>query len=462
VGSTPTFRTIMTRVLGMSVQKNILMINPWIYDFTAYDFWLKPLGLLYVAALLENHTNLKLNFIDCLDRHHPLLKITLPAKPDGRGSFYKEEVPKPRVLAGIPRKFSRYGIPMPLFQRELDQISPPDLVLLTCTMTYWYLGVQVVVEQIREKFGGVPIVLGGVYPSLLPQHALSQTGVDAICAGRAGNRLFSLINEMLGDGTCPDLRFETLEQMPFPAFHFLRNTDSLPILTSRGCPLRCSFCASHLLFDRFEQRSSASVVRELEILHERYKTKDVCFYDDALLSNKKKHIVPILKNVIEKSLSLAFHTPNGLHIGEIDDELALLLKQSGFKSLYLSQETFEDELIEEFCSKVSSGDLKKVLDHLERTGFLRKQVHVYLIAGLPGQSVASVRQAVVRVRGLGAQAHVAYFSPIPGTDDWKKIVSRGLLDEEADPLLHNKLAFFHTWGAVDPGEFDSLKMILGS
>jgi radical SAM superfamily enzyme YgiQ (UPF0313 family) len=198
----------------MPSKKNILLINPWIYDFTAYDFWVKPLGLLYIAALLKQHTNFTLNFIDCLDRHHPALEKKLPTKGDGRGPFLKQEVPKPRVLANIPRKFSRYGIPLSLFMNELDQVAPPDVVLLTCSMTYWYPGVQAVVEQVRNRFGQVPIILGGVYSSILPHHALTQSGADVICDGPGENRIFPLINEVLGDGTCPDIRIETLEKMP--------------------------------------------------------------------------------------------------------------------------------------------------------------------------------------------------------------------------------------------------------
>ncbi len=446
----------------MAAKKHILLINPWIYDFTAYDFWVKPLGLLYVAALLKNHTNLHLSFIDCLDRHHPMLTKKLAAKQDGRGAFYKEEVSRPRVLKNIPRKFSRYGIPVSLFQKELERISPPDLVLLSCMMTYWYPGVQAVVEQIRERFGRIPIILGGVYPSILPRHARTQTGVDMICEGPAEHQIFSLINSVLGDGTCPDVEYDALEEMPLPAFSLLRDTRSLPILTSRGCPLRCSFCASYLLYKRFEQRSAASVVHELEMMCGLYKTKNIAFYDDALLLNRKKHIIPVLKSVIEKRLSLAFHTPNGLHVGKIDSELAFLLHKSGFQSLYLSQESFEEELIGESCPKVSSGDLEKALGHLERAGFLRKRVNVYLIVGVPGQKASAVEEAILRVRDLGAQARLAYFSPIPGTKDWKKIVSGGYLDENADPLLHNKLVFPYIWGDISPNEFDSLKMMLGS
>ena len=446
----------------MPAKRNILLINPWIYDFTAYDFWMKPLGLLYVAALLASHTNFNLDFIDCLDRSHPSLPGKLSTKKDGRGPFYKEEVTKPLVLANIPRKFSRYGLPLPLFQKELDRVPSPDLVLLSCMMTYWYPGVRTMVDQVRLKFGQVPIILGGVYPTILPHHALAQTGVDRICEGPAENQVFSLINEVLGDGTCPELHFERLEDMPFPAFSLLRDTNSLPILTSRGCPMRCSFCASFLLCDRFEQRSTDSVLRELELACRLYRTKNIAFYDDALLWNKKRHMIPLMKRILEKRLSMSFHTPNGLHVGEIDDQMAFLLKRSGFQSLYLSQETFDENLIGESCPKVSSDDLDRALGCLERAGFIREQVNVYLIVGLPGQSASGVRDAVSQVRSLGARARLAFFSPIPGTSDWKKLVSRGIVSEDDDPLFQNKLVFPYKWGDISPRELESLKMMLSS
>ena len=49
---------------------NILCINPWIYDFAAYDFWSKPLGLLYIAAYLRQF-GLNVEVLDCLDKWHP-------------------------------------------------------------------------------------------------------------------------------------------------------------------------------------------------------------------------------------------------------------------------------------------------------------------------------------------------------------------------------------------------------
>jgi radical SAM superfamily enzyme YgiQ (UPF0313 family) len=444
----------------MPSKKSILLINPWIYDFTAYDFWMKPLGLLYIAALLKKHTNFTLNFIDCLDRYHPSLTKRPRTKEDGRGPFPKQEVPKPRILAHIPRKFSRYGIPPELFRKELDQSAPPDLILLTCTMTYWYPGVQAVVEEVRKKFGRVPIILGGVYPSILPFHALTQTGVDVICRGPGENQIFSLINEVLGDGTCPDFRIENFDQMPIPAFSYLRDVNTLPLLTSRGCPLRCSFCASFLLFGGFEQRSVDSVLCELEVLRRLYKPENIAFYDDALLLNKQNHIIPILKGIVENEISPSFYTPNGLHVREIDYELAVLLKRAGFRTLYLSQETFEETLLKESCPKVSPEDLGRAVDHLRRAGFNSSQIHVYLMVGLPDQDLWGVREGIRNVLDLGAQPHLAYFSPIPGTPEWENIVSRGYLEEETDPLLHNKQVFPYVWGNITPDELESLKKML--
>ncbi len=90
---------------------NLLLINPWIYDFTAYDFWSKPLGLLYIASILRKQ-GYKVSHIDCMDRYNQeILKLQNRESPQndelGRGSFYKEEIKKPEVLKNIPRRFSR-------------------------------------------------------------------------------------------------------------------------------------------------------------------------------------------------------------------------------------------------------------------------------------------------------------------------------------------------------------------
>jgi radical SAM superfamily enzyme YgiQ (UPF0313 family) len=441
----------------MASPKDILLINPWIFDFTAYDFWMKPLGLLYVGALLRENTNSRLHILDCLDRYHPRLPKKTKSKGDGRGPFFKEEVKKPSVLRDVPRKFSRYGIPISLFFDQLEHLPKPDLVLLTCTMTYWYQGARLVVELIRQKFGRVPIVLGGIYATLLPAHAREATDADFILQGPGEQKLFPLLRQIFGDKFCPDLRFEELNTIPWPAFDLLTDRSTLPVLTSRGCPYGCSYCASSLLFHGFEQDSPERVADHIEFLCKAYQTKNIAFYDDALLLNKRNHISLILERIARKEIPVAFHSPNGLHLAEVDADLASLFKRANFQSLFLSQESFEKNVLEESGSKVSSKDLEIVLTHLSNAGYRRSEINVYLMVGLPGQGVEGIRESVQRVKALGARPRLAYFSPVPGTGTWHNLVTGGILSRDVDPLLHNKLAFPYIWGEMFPADFESIK-----
>jgi hypothetical protein len=77
--------------------------------------------------------------------------------------------------------------------------------------------------------------------------------------------------------------------------------------------------------------------------------------------------------------------------------------------------------------------------------------------GLPSQDVAGIRESIIHVQRLGAIPRLAYFSPVPGTKEWKELVEKGYLAQDADPLLHNKLAFLYLSAEVSPKELRSLK-----
>jgi radical SAM superfamily enzyme YgiQ (UPF0313 family) len=444
----------------MSPSKNVLLINPWIYDFTAYDFWMKPLGLLYVASLIRRFTPHSVSFIDCLDRSHPGLKKAPAVKADGRGPFPKEEVPKPDVLRGVPRRFSRYGIPVGVFEEDLARTPKPDVVLLTSAMTYWYPGVQAVVDIVRRRFGSVPVVLGGVYATLCPDHARAETGADLVVPGPAGAALFTALAAALDSGPSSPPDLSDPDALPPPAFDLLRDKIWLPVLTSRGCPLRCSFCASALLSPAFSQRPVAAVLSEVLESHARFGTRQFAFYDDAFLSVKKGHAWPLLEGLSAAARPLSFHTPNGLHLREVDRTTARLLHSAGVRSIYLSLESTDETLMRERSPKASAEDLARALEELERAGYERRAVGVYLILGLPGQEAAGVAESVRFVRGLRATPRVALFSPIPGTAEWTTLVRRGVLAEDSDPLLHNKTAFAYLKSGIRDTEFAAFKRTL--
>ena len=102
---------------------HILLVNPWIHDFAAYDVWSRPYGLLYLGGLLRDH-GLRVSFIDCLDRFHPRATPRDVRFRHGRGPYLKTAIPKPKGLEDVPRTYSRYGIPPDWFRQDVSKLSP--------------------------------------------------------------------------------------------------------------------------------------------------------------------------------------------------------------------------------------------------------------------------------------------------------------------------------------------------
>ena len=93
-----TYRISTYNYLMPNDSPHILLINPWIHDFAAYDFWAKPMGLLLIASLLKHH-GISVSYIDCLDRFHPNAPKSNPAARQGRGPYLKTRLPRPAGCA---------------------------------------------------------------------------------------------------------------------------------------------------------------------------------------------------------------------------------------------------------------------------------------------------------------------------------------------------------------------------
>lgn len=415
---------------------HILLINPWIHDFAAYDFWAKPMGLLLIASLLKHH-GISVSYIDCLDRFHPNAPKSIPGARHGRGPYLKTRLPKPAGLEDVPRYFSRYGIKPQWFQKDLRQQRPPDLVLVTSLMTYWYPGVQETIKIIRSVWPQTPIVLGGIYARLCPDHARRHSGADYVATDPAEKSLLSIVRQFTGCSIRPAFDPGNLDSYPYPALDLQNQIGYVPLLTSRGCPFNCAYCASRLLEPRRLVRSPASVVEEIKFWHAKYSQREFVLYDDAFLVNAEQHSIPILEGIIKANLKVRFHTPNALHIRGITNQTALLMQKAGFTTMRLGLETVEFDHRQEFDKKVSEDEFKRAVGYLKKAGFEKKQVGAYLLAGLPGQELASIEHSIHTVKQLGITPVLAHYTPIPQTALWPRAVAASRYDLESDPVFTN-------------------------
>ncbi len=412
----------------------VLCVNPWIVDFAAYNIWIEPLGLLKVTAVLRAAGH-EVALIDCLDRHHP----AAPAPQSDRdryacGHYQKDELPKPALLGHIPRRWGRYGLPLDVFEAQLDAQPRPDAVLVTSMMTYWYPGPFEAIRRVKARWPGVPLALGGVYATLCSDHARAFSAADAVLTGPGELKALSWVNEVTGksrDLACPP-------DSVLPAHDLRRPQGFVALQTARGCPFRCPYCAVHQLSPGgFRPRAPQQVVDEIAWCVEDLGARDVAFYDDALLVNAAKHIHPILDGWIERGLKVRFHTPNGLHARFIDRRLARKMHRAGFVTIRLGLETIDPDQEARDGGKVDRDSFAAAVEALFEVGYSGQEVAAYVLVGRPDQGISQARAAVEFAHKLGIQVRSAQFSPIPGTIEWRAAVAAGHIPADADPLLHN-------------------------
>jgi hypothetical protein len=401
----------------------ILLLNPPIYDFAAYDFWLKPYGLLSIAGYLRG----KADFIlfDYLDRLHPFMAGQKELQSDewGRGRFYCKQIASPPCLIKIPRHFRRFGLPRNTFQHFLTKQQPCDFVFIQTMMTYWYKGVQEVIEDIRKFWPKAKIILGGNYVTLCNNHA-QKLGADFLVLDADLQPLWEYLN------LTPDLKqsalWETCEKL---------NVGVLKL--SDGCPFNCTYCSVPKVYSKFKARPLEYSLAELQLLV-KLGVENIAFYDDALLFEAEKVLMPFLEEVLKHNIKVNFHTPNAINARFITSELAKLMVQAGFKTFYLGFESASTEWQQRTGSKVFSDELAQAVKHLSAAGAEPTSITAYQILGHPFADIQELEKSMHFVNSLSIRGMLADFSPIPGTPDGEYCRKWVDMDE---PLFHNKTVF---------------------
>jgi len=401
----------------------VLLINPPIYDFAAYDFWLKPYGLLSIAGHLRG----KADFVifDYLNRLHPFVTRQKELQSDqwGRGRFFCEKLPNPPCLETIPRYFRRFGLPRDIFRDFLAQHKPFDFVFIQTTMTYWYQGVKEVIDDIRKAWPQAKIVLGGNYVTLCSSHA-EKLGANFLVQGTNLDPLWKYL-DITPDMSQPAL-WEVYEKLKVGVLKL-----------SQGCPFNCTYCSVPKVYGKFKARPLQRSLDELELLA-KYGIENIAFYDDALLCEAEKVLVPFLNEVVKHNIKVNFHCPNALHARFVTQELAEIMARAGFKTFYLGFESASSNWQKRTGSKVFCDELVSAVKNLTTAGANPQNITAYQILGHPYGDIQELEESMRFVHSLGIRGMLADFSPIPETPDGE--FCRKWVDMD-EPLFHNKTAF---------------------
>jgi MoaA/NifB/PqqE/SkfB family radical SAM enzyme len=221
------------------------------------------------------------------------------------------------------------------------------------------------------------------------------------------------------------------------------------IVTSRGCPSKCIFCAAEATNGaKVRLRSAENVLAELDWLHERFGMREIIYLDDHFLFSKKRALA-IMKGIVDREYGLTWKCGN-VAVFSLDSEILEWKRRSGCSQLTLSIESGVEETLKIIGKPV---DLKKTREIVFLARSMGFEVVSNFVIGFPGETWDNIRRTVEYAESLNLDMvsfHVAM--PLPKTRLWDLCIQQGLIDEKEENLIG------YCRGLISTPEFSSAEL----
>ena len=373
----------------------------------------------------------------------------------------------PLGLAYLAAVLERGGHKVQLIDAQVMGSSPeeipgyfnftPDLVGISANIVT-YRGAIACANAVKVCFPAIPVILGGPYPSSLPQEILERNAsIDAVVIGEAEDTILEVVHAPGNKNAFENIKGvcyrydgmiihnatrplkKNLDDIPPPAYHFLTNLKSYKsrsrgfpsgyIITSRGCPFACSFCNKNTLGKEWRPHSAERVIDEIEYLVARYRIRHLDILDDNFTYDyERAH--SILDKIIEKDIRLHINLQNGIRVDKTDEKLLRKMKRAGVFKIGFGIES-ADYNVQSRAGKIV--DLEKVLRLTTLARSLGIVTHGFFMVGLPGDTPESLERTLeFAIRMNPHFANLSICIPFPGSEIYQEIKKEGefLIDVE--------------------------------
>ncbi|MCZ2807723.1 MAG: radical SAM protein [Candidatus Bathyarchaeota archaeon] len=393
----------------------IALVNPPILEGTYRHPLFPPLGLAYMAAVLEQE-DFEVRIMDCpvSEMNHEKLRADL-------ASF------------------------------------EPTLIGIAC-MTPTIQSALKSARAAKEACPDAKVIMGGPHATFADKQILTEeVAVDIVVRGEGEETLLELaqhspklekLHEIKGITfrkndqiiQTPDRPFiQNLDELPRPAYNYIpiekyriHGKRFLPIMTSRGCPFQCTFCVASQLFGaKLRARSPKNVVDELEWLRDVYGAEGVSFQDDTLTLDRKR-ILDICDGIIERKIRLPWGC--GTRADAVSREVLAKMRKAQCNEVYFGVESGCQKILDAVKKKVSIEQCEKAVRWAKEEGIF---VGVSSIIGYPGETKETLKQTLDLIHRIEPDdAWLCYATPFPGTELRALVESMGWKMSE-DWTLYN-------------------------
>ena len=401
-----------------------------------------PLGLGYIAAVLrDNGFEVKLYHAE-----NPRLKCE-DLVPDAESIFDFRSQSHRRYLDSI-KNDDHY------VWKEVEETLAsyrPDIVGISL------LSVEVAsalkISRICKKYNEkCKVVWGGLHPSFLTDECLMNKEVDFVIRGEGEFPMLELCRTLDTGGkltAVESLSFRAdgqivhvplrapianLDDLPMPARDSLLYPESYDfksfgsMIISRGCPFRCSFCSSRNFWDKKVRfRSPDNIISEIQAIQRTYGTKHIMFWDDSFTINKTL-IMKYLQAILDAGIKINWKTATRADL--IDEELLALMAKSGCVKLEIGVESGSDRIKKLINKDVTNDQIKRSFELINRSGI---GSGAFFMAGFPEETKEDLDQTFQLMKELN-DTELAFnvFDPMPGSSEYEKCISLGLVPEHPD------------------------------
>lgn len=383
-----------------------------------------------------------------------------PANITKKGSIWKEVscAYPPLGLALAASLLEKNNIPVSILDLQVEPLDAEQLETKIKEINPQIIGVSSSTPVIKEAFKiaeiakkALPeakIVLGGIHATVMPQECIENKNIDIITRGESEYtflELCTLNNLSKIDGITYKTNGLTitnkdrepvkyLDELPFPAYHLLpmnkykpalgtyKRLPAMIMLTSRGCPGRCTFCYSGIKEKNIRTRSEENVIAEIKFLKEKYGIKEINFYDDVFTLFRNK-VVRLCKIIIAEGLDITWSCMTRINL--IDKELLSIMKKAGCHSICYGVESADEIILKNIQKFIDLNKAREVIKMTKEAGI---EVRISLMFGNPGETEETMEKTIQFA--LETDPDVVLFNiatAYPGTEMYEEAKTKGYL-----------------------------------
>lgn len=373
------------------------------------------------------------------------------------GAALKECIP-PLGLAYIAAYLREKGVKIEILDLVNLEIGIEEFRTIVSQKKPGIIGITSTTPQIRaafelaaiskEELPDTQVVFGGVHSTVLPQESLQDMNVDVVVIGEGELTFMELVECLENDRPLSKVKgiawkedgrilineprpfIKDLDELPFPARDLLpmekyasyfTGVPMASMITGRGCPYNCMFCASGAYWKNMPRfRSVKNVVDEIECIIEVFNIRFINFLDDTF-TLKKQRVYDFCNELQKRGVDIRWHC--NCRANTVDQEMLSKMKESGCTGIDMGVESGNEVMLKRIRKQITLEQIKTAFKVANNVGL---NTHAFFMMGFPDETEETMRQSIDLAKEISPST-VDFRSvvPFPGTDLYNVALTHG-------------------------------------